>query len=188
MPRWLSWMFIGVVLYMIYATSQWQRGPVPSTATTPAPAENFEEKYPALAEMTDAERWKRALNPEYAAVMNCSIDKPKTKAATLAVKIIDEARGEGAGAVCGETITIQLTVWNETGSTSYDAKTTLALGSRDIASGLDAGLVGIKPNGVRTLVLPPHATARSKKPSAPAAALKAVPEGKTVVITVKRLS
>lgn len=185
-PRWLTWMFIGVMLYMIYASSQMSPVPAPVAPVTAPEAAPVEKSREALAETLDVERWRRAINPDYAAKMNCSIDKPKT-AGALAIKIIQDVAGEGADAACGETITIQLTVWNANGGKAFEDRLPLALGSRELASGLDAGLPGIKPGGVRTLILPPQALVRNKVEKPHAEALKALPKDKLTIVTVKRI-
>lgn len=182
-PRWLSWLFLGVMAYMIYASSQ-PRQAAESTNNNPVPAIN-EKTYPALAEMMDGERWKRKINPDYAAKNNCELDKPN--ADTLALKVIEDVAGEGEGAVCGETIAIKLTVWAANGTSAYSDEFPLALGAREVAAGLDVGLLGIKPNGTRTLVLAPNALAKAKNSKPPEALLKAMPATKLAVITVTRL-
>lgn len=186
MPRWINWVFIAVMLYMIYAASQTSHAPQPvSPVSIPEPS-HAEESRAAIAETFDAERWKRVINPDYAATMNCSIDKPKASN-TLAPKIVQDVMGEGAEAACGEIITIHLTVWNTNGGKAYDSELPLALGSRELASGLDAGLLGLKPGGVRTLILPPHALVRNKVEKPYVEALKALSKDKLAIITVKRV-
>lgn len=70
---------------------------------------------------------------------------------------------------------------------AYAAQLPLALGSRAIASGLDAGLVGIKPGGVRTLVLPPNAPDASTAATTDKRLLAALPTSKFAVVIVTRL-
>jgi hypothetical protein len=182
-PRWISWMLLVVMGYVIYSASLVHS---PMQPSNPVVVPITETNYPALAEMTDIERWKRKLNPDYAATMNCTLDKPATDDG-LAFNVMENAPGEGAGASCGETITIHLTVWGSSGDKAFDGTLPLALGSRELASGLDAGLLGMKPGGVRMLVLPPYAVVRGKPAKGHAAALKALPSGKLAVVTVKRI-
>ena len=68
-PRWLSWMFLLTMGYVILEASQGGNpvAPAPTTVVPPVTREN----YPALAETTDLERWKRKLNPDYAATTDC---------------------------------------------------------------------------------------------------------------------
>lgn len=185
LPRWLTWIFIAVLGYMIYAAGESARAPVTPVSSVDTAAPEIEDTS-AIAELTDTEHWKRTLNPDYAATMNCSLDRAKTKG-TLTLKVIEDETGNGDAAQCGETITIQLTVWNAKGSKRFDGELPLALGTRALASGLDVGLLGVKPGGVRTLVLPPIALARSKTSTAPETARKALSADTTTLVTVKRL-
>lgn len=182
-PRWLSWLIFLVLGYLVFAASQMDTKSVSSESSVVKPI--TQEHYPALAEATDVERWKRALDPSYAAKMNCTVDKPKAKG--LVFKVIETDAGSGDGAQCGDTITIALTVWNANGGAAYEGSFDMALGSREIASGLDAGLVGSKPGSERMVVLAPYAVVRGKESKAPAAAVKALPVGKMAVVTVKRI-
>lgn len=154
-PRWLSWMFVAVLVYMIYAARSVE------TISRPLVQPINEQTYPALAEATDLERWKRAINPDYAAVMNCTVDAPKQNNAAPLV-IVDEQMGEGEATVCGERYAFELTVWDAKGVQQFKGKVELALGSRDLSSGLDKGLVGIKSGGIRLLVLPAYARVHAK--------------------------
>ncbi len=184
-PRWLSWVILAVLGYVVYSASQ-QANPMRPAALVAIPAIT-QERYPALAQATDVERWKRTLNPDYAAKNNCSLDAP-TDNATLGMKVMEDETGAGQAAACGETITVALTVWNAQGKPAFTGTLPLALGSRQLAAGLDAGLVGIQPGGVRSFVLPPGAMVRHPKHIHPsAAAVKALPSNKTAMVTVKRL-
>ncbi len=183
-PRWLTYAFLLALGYMVYSTSQYS---VPKDAVTkPLVPAITQETYPTLATLTDAERWKRKLDPDYAATMNCTLDAPKGENAKLMLEEVEA--GEGTGVACGETITIHLTIWSSNGSVAYAGEFPLALGSRQFAAGLDVGLSGMKPGAVRRLMLPPYALVRGKKPGAvPAAALTALPHDKLAFVTVKRV-
>ncbi len=186
-PRWLSWMFVAVLGYMVFAASQMSHAPAPSR-NTPLPVIT-EETYPALAEATDVERWKRALNPDYAATTNCTVDRPPSKQAAP-MMVMEETPGEGAPAACGESLTLELTVWDAKGVQQFNGKVTLALGSRELASGLDKGLLGLKPGGVRVLVLPAYARVHTKSKPADAVIidLRKMLQGESVVmIRAKRV-
>ena len=117
--------------------------------------------------------------------MNCTLDKPKAAHALL-FTVTENAAGAGAGAACGETLTIHLTVWGANGDKSYDADTKLALGSRVLGAGFDHGLLGMKPGAERLLMLPPYALVRNAK-AKPNAATKFLPTGKLAVASVTRL-
>ncbi|MFZ4540838.1 MAG: FKBP-type peptidyl-prolyl cis-trans isomerase [Rickettsiales bacterium] len=180
-PRWLSWLFLFALGYMVINASNLGRQAGPTAAN--APVIN-EKDYPGLAQMTDVEGWKRAIDPDYAATKNCTLDRGASS--SLALRMIEDVAGSGAGAQCGQTITIALTVWNSTGEAAYKAELPLALGSRNLASGLDFGLLGMKVGGERTLLLPPAAMTRGKPVKGLEAATKALPPGKMAIVTVKR--
>lgn len=186
-PRWLTWLFLAALGYMVYTAGQQHRAPSVVTPVEPQAAETQTpaETTAALAEFTDVEGWKRKLDPDYAATHDCS--KPAAKKGALGIKIIEEKVGEGEGAHCGETITVALTLWGADGNKSYHGEVPLALGSRELAAGLDYGLLGVKPGGVRTLVLGPSAFARNAKTKPPADALKAFAGKKMAVITAQRV-
>mgnify|MGYP003386978419 CR=1 FL=1 len=185
-PRWLSWMFLFAMGYVIFSASQGGKPVVQVAAPSTVPAIT-EETYPALAKATDIERWKRKLNPDYASVTNCSLDGLSASSG-LAVKVFIEAAGVGARAACGETIRVTLTVWNEKGSQAYTGDVDLALGSRALAAGLDFGLLGIAIGEVRSIILPPYALIHTKTSTAPDAAKKALSGPHVAVVRVKRLN
>jgi hypothetical protein len=58
-PRWLSWMFLLTMGYVIFSASQGSQ-PVVQPSTSVAPPIT-KESYPALAKATDLEGWKRKL-------------------------------------------------------------------------------------------------------------------------------
>lgn len=186
-PRWLSWVFLFTMGYVIYSASQ-MGGNVRQQPASPVIPPITAEQYPALAEITDVEAWKRKLNPDYASVMNCSLDKPKTTDA-LTFKLLEDVVGTGAGANCGDEITLKLTVWNSSGGKAFTGEVSLALGSRQLASGLDYGLQGLSIGATRTLLLPPYALVRAKnlKGDALDAARKALPTEQVAVVTAMRV-
>lgn len=186
-PRWFTWLFVFALGYMIYSTGAQHRA-VPVIAPS-VPQESLEKSQASIAEFTDVERWKRKLNPEYAAVMNCSVDRPRANHAPPFI-VTQESEGAGAGAQCGEKITLQLTVWAANGSELFSGKLTLALGSRELASGLDTGLIGLKPGGVRVLAMPGYAKAHATTKPAQLAivTLRKLMQGEAlVVVRAKRL-
>lgn len=187
MPRWMKWLFIGFLAYLIFLGRTHEDKPVATTSTT-VPLIT-EKQYPALYAAMDADRWKRGINPTYApADMPCGIGRLGS-ATTLGFKFIDEEAGDTSseGAACGEVISIRLVVWNNKGTVAYTGDIPITLGERAIATGLDAGLVDLHPKAVRTLILPPAALTRNAESKAPAALLAALPPGKTAMVTVTRL-
>lgn len=183
-PRWLSWLIFLAFGYLIFSAMK-VNSPVQPTTPVMVPAIT-KENYPALVEATDMERWKRSIDPSYAAKMNCTLDQPKDAQALLS-NVTETTAGSGAPASCGDAITIRLTVWGANAEKAYDAELPLALGSRELAAGLDNGLIGMKPGAQRLLVLPPYALVRNAKAKPNAAAVKALPANKLALVTVKRL-
>ena len=183
-PRWLSWMFLLTMGYVIIQSSQ-GGNPVAPAPTTVVPAVTH-ERYPALAETTDLERWKRKLNPDYAATTNCSLDDLTPKNG-LQIKVVVDGYGTGQRAACGEAIRIHLTIWRADGKAAYAEEIPFNLGARELAAGLDYGLLGIALGESRSLIIPPYALVRTKESKAPAATLKALPTSRVANVTVKRL-
>lgn len=183
-PRWLSWMFLLTMGYVIFSASQSSQPVVapPSSVVPPI----TKEAYPALAQTTDVERWKRKLNPDYAATTNCSLDG-LTPENGLAVKVVVDEQGTGDRAKCGQPIQIHLTVWGGDGTPSYAGELALNLGARELAAGLDFGLLGMAAGEQRSLIIPPFALVRMNDSKAPAAALKALPTNHIANVTVKRV-
>ena len=184
-PRWLSWMILLTMGYVIFSNSQGGNPVVPS-ASAPIVPTITKDNYPALAQATDLERWKRKLNPDYAAVINCSLEGLVAEN-DLSVKVFSEAPGVGARAKCGETMRVHLTVWNDTGGQSYAGNVPLELGARDLAAGIDFGALGMAVGEVRSIVLPPYALIRAKTSDAPPQAKKALSGPHVIYVTVKRI-
>lgn len=186
-PRWLSWMFVLVLFYMIYAAAGTHRAAEEIKPEGAVPTID-EKHYPELAKTTDVEAWKRRLDPHYAAVMDC--DKPEAGAGTLAMRVVQDEPGSGEGAKCGDTVTVELTFWGTDGRKKYSGSAMLDLGSHQLASGLDYALLGSKPGAVRTVTLPPAAQARAKTTKLAPELLKALPTGpaaQVAILTAKRV-
>jgi hypothetical protein len=182
-PRWLGWLFIAVIAYLIYLATQ-NTPQLAADKPNPIPAIT-EQTYPALAKATNVEKWKRALDPDYAAKYQCLAP---AGGEGLGLKIIDETMGEGDKANCSEPISVQLTVWGSNGKKAYEGELNMVIGTRAIAAGLDVGVVGMRVGGSRTLVIPPTLMDRAKDAPKPATALlHALPKGKLAVVTVKRI-
>lgn len=184
LPRWLSWVVLGFLGYLIVLGTNTPHEQPTSQSTTPVEAAK-ERALPALSETLDIERWKRALNPAYAKQVDCEL--PAQPEGMLPMSVTQEAGGDGAGASCGDTVRIALTVWDRNGKPAYQSKFELLLGARAIAVGIDNGLLGLRPNGVRTLVLPPAALTRVKTPGIPPALLAALPAMRVAIVTITRL-
>lgn len=190
-PRWLSWLIVLMLAYIILQGSRAKHevlptasAPVTEAATAPAPAKPLP---PSLAKATDLERWKKAINPEYAARTQCELKAEPGAKPELLWKVTQEEQGDGKPAGCGETIQLNLTVWNAKGGVAWRGEMPFALGSREIAAGLDAALLGIRPKGERTVIIGPAALTRAPNAVAPKALLNALGRDKVVLITAERL-
>jgi len=186
-PRWLNWLLLGFMGYLLFLGSQSSPQHAAPHPTTAIPAIT-EKTYPALAKATDLERWKRSLNPEYAANFHC--DTPKPVEGKLGLMVSDTTAGVDSPARCSDTIIVQLTVWNAKASVAYSDQLELTLGTQTIAAGLDAGLVGLAIGGQRTLMIPPALLTRhanKNAPTPPPALLAALPRTTMAVVSVVRL-
>lgn len=193
-PRWLTWLVLGFLLYLMVTggvlnSNQQNAEPVKKPAASVQEDSKPQEDYPALKAATDIERWRKAINPDYAARTRCALDETSDLAppGSLPFTWLDTEAGAGSPASCGAVILIKLTVWGPNGKPKYAGEIPFAIGARDLAAGIDAGLLGIRPGGSRTLVLPPSAQARAKKSAAPKALLEALPEGKLAIVSATRL-
>ncbi|MGD0110892.1 MAG: FKBP-type peptidyl-prolyl cis-trans isomerase [Armatimonadota bacterium] len=76
------------------------------------------------------------------------------------LEYIDVKTGDGAPAQAGQTVTVHYTGWLVNGQkfdSSLDRNQPFAfsLGARQVIPGWDEGVAGMKPNGVRKLIVPP---------------------------------
>jgi hypothetical protein len=149
-PRWLSWLFVLFLAYMIYVGNQssWRLS-AEKPIGAPAPVET--RSYPALEALTDGTRWRHALNPEYQPT-DAPCAAPKTPEGMLPSYAIIDQPGTGTGAACGDRIALRITYWNSRGHIDHTADTKLILGEQ---KSLDALLVGIAPAERRTIFLRP---------------------------------
>ncbi len=188
LPRWMKWLFVGFLAYLVFVGSRLPQTAQPVQPVQPAmemPAITRKD-YPVLANALDMDHWRRGINPDAVAQDHCGFDNVP-RPAQLGMKVIDDTAGSGNGAACGETVSLHLTVWGTGGTPAYTGNKVLTLGAGEITHGLDAGLVGIRPGGTRTLVLPPAALRRAKTARAPDALLAALPGNRLAIVTVERL-
>ena len=148
-PRWLSWLFVACLGLMLYQVAHAPR-PAPDAPIT---LENH--AYPALTEAANGERWKAALNPNYAKRL-AACKMPVAAPEQLGVKILIDKPGSGEEATCGEPVTLELRQWDAAGKKATVQTLTLTPGKIGIAA-LDYALVGMKPGEERTVIVPPLA-------------------------------
>jgi FKBP-type peptidyl-prolyl cis-trans isomerase len=139
-PHWLSWLFVLLMGYLIYTNTRSYSAP----AETPSPESSAASSYPALQQLTNGDRWKRAMNPGHVGT----------------TKINDTTMGTGATAQCGARVTIRLRGTLADG-TNFDAAHNAAqpldfvLGNAPYAV-LNQALVGMRQGGVRQISAPPQ--------------------------------
>lgn len=145
-PRWLGWVFLAFLVYVLYLGNFSRTAPEKPAATAdiiPAPTK---EKYPALSEFTDKERWQRGLNPGH-------IGPARWREITP---------GEGEEAQCGGMLTVKIT--GLPGTKEETHKLTLGTAPYPV---LNTALIGLKPGGVREVSAPPREVYKKPKKEEP---------------------
>lgn len=159
-PRWVSWLFVlflGYILMVGNFRGDASRESSAPPASTAAPAQSQSRGYPALQALTDAGRWRRALNPALAehspaepcAPIPVAADAPGNYAIIL-------REGEGAAAACATPVILRFTLWTPQGNVrTVMEDTPYQLGE---LPGLGALLVGMRMGEMRLLfvTLPQH--------------------------------
>jgi|GEM_PF-3405541 len=138
-PRWVSWVFVGFLAYIIYIGNQSVRPPE-SAPTEKPPVEASEaapREYDALRQLADGDRWFRAINPSYIGTANI-------KEITI---------GDGAPVQCGSAVEITLRGTDSNGANfdaTHDESDSLKfLVGAAPYDALNEGLIGMKQGGVR---------------------------------------
>lgn len=156
MPGWMKLLFlifIGYVLYVGNFTSGSPPVATPIAVATPTAAgpvipvpqeaQSGVENYSELRNFLDADRWRRALNPEYVGP----------------AQIKELERGSGSAAGCGSEVTVRYRGTLSNGAnfdTTHDERDaqTFRLGDAPIAA-MNEGIIGMQLGGVRQLEASP---------------------------------
>ena len=145
-PRWLSWLFVGFLAYMVYVGNT---GPKPPTTIPDAPQKttvaqpDAANEYPALRQLFDKNRWQRAMNPHYVGPAN--------------IREVTLGAGDLA-AQCGSPVTVLLRGTTRDGA-SFDAghdeskPLSFILGNAPFPA-LNEGMIGMRAGGVRQIYAP----------------------------------
>jgi FKBP-type peptidyl-prolyl cis-trans isomerase 2 len=142
-PKWVSWIFVCFLAYIIYIGN---RADTPPASAPEEPiataAQEAPKDYESLRQLTDGDRWLRAINPNHVGEAN--------------IKEITQGSGEAAS--CGSTVEVLLRGTGPDGenfdSTHDESKPlTFTLGDAPIKA-LNEGLIGMKQGGVRLLSAP----------------------------------
>jgi FKBP-type peptidyl-prolyl cis-trans isomerase len=145
-PKWLSWLFVGFLAYIVYVGNTGEKPPVnrpdaPQKATVATPAAAAE--YDSLRQLFDKNRWQRAINPDYVGEAN--------------IREVTIGTGD-LTAQCGGKVTVLLRGTTRDGA-SFDAKhdesrpLSFTLGDAPIPA-LNEGIIGMKAGGIRQIYAP----------------------------------
>lgn len=155
-PRWLTWLFVLFLGYMVVSTHRSATAPdAPGEpASTHREAETPRENR-AIRALLDGDRWLRAIEPDRPAVTDaapsrCSAPEP-AEGQPRSHALVEQA-GDGPAAACGERVQLAVTVWPASGEGAVQelGDVALLLGEQPR---LDALLVGLRPGEVRQLLL-----------------------------------
>jgi len=162
MPRWMKWIFLvflGYILYLGNFTSntpplvQPIKSDTPQAAPTKEPLLAPSKRYDALARFTDADRWRRALNPKY-------VGNPDFK---------DVVLGSGTAVGCGSTVTLHLRGTLSDGSnfdeTHKESEALHFVVGKAPYGALNEGVIGMQKGGVRQLKASPLEVYKGKPPN-----------------------
>jgi FKBP-type peptidyl-prolyl cis-trans isomerase len=101
--------------------------------------------------------------PASTGTLDATPPAPSANAVTTASRLIyeDLQVGDGATAAPGDSVTVNYTGWLEDGTkfdSSLDSGQTLdfTIGTGSVIAGWEEGVVGMKVNGIRLLVIPPE--------------------------------
>jgi len=87
-PRWMTWLFVGFLAYILYLGNFGPREVVAPTADAPVQ----EKSYPKLESLTSLSTWKRTLDPS----------------TPMNIEVTDTKTGSGMAVGCGSKVTITL--------------------------------------------------------------------------------
>lgn len=150
LPRWLSWLFLLLMGYLMYMGTRGDALRVPSPQETPTPEHPQEipvrtlADYPHLHQLTNANHWKRALNPAHVGD----------------AKLVDARLGEGKLAQCGSAVTVHLRGTLNDGANFDPAHQEgeslhFRLGDAPYPV-LNEALIGMREGGIRQITAPPQ--------------------------------
>ncbi len=144
MPRWISWLFLLMMGYLIYTGSHSKHTPVTTpNAPVSSPATDL-GNYPKLQAFTNGNRWQRAINPDYIGT----------------AKITDTMEGKGVAAQCADRITMHIRGTLADGANFDDSHDeskpiTFRLGDAPYPI-LNDAIIGMREGGVRQISAPPQ--------------------------------
>lgn len=103
----------------------------------------------------------------------------------LGIQITDRKLGQGSSVKCGQAVRAQYKLYTPQGLLDDEAETTFVIGKGQVISGLEQGVIGMQPGGVRQLILPAAWQKHLYPNDALYKAIKANPKGELMVLEVE---
>ena len=149
-PRWLSWVVLIGLGWILYVGNTREPRPVPQPTTeTAAPATTEPKPYTELDALLDGERWIKAINPDYQSPDEpCRAAAPKEGMLGNYAIVLDAGVGEGAK--CGEAVDLTIIRRSNDGNAQEPIEATLTLGEQ---KGLDPVLATMRQSEKRLVIV-----------------------------------
>lgn len=148
-PRWLSWIVLLGLAYILYTGNTREHGanpPRPAATTVDAPASEPRD-YREIEALVDGKRWARALNPDYRdADTPCA---PQAAAEGMLARyaiVAGEGMRNSEPLACGDRADLEITLYNPQGKAMPGKTVSLTLGGQP---GFDWLAVGMRVDEVR---------------------------------------
>jgi FKBP-type peptidyl-prolyl cis-trans isomerase len=141
-PRWITWVFVILLAYILYTGNKAQEPPESVPEEPIATSSNESRDYDKLRRLTDGDRWYRAINPNHVGTAN----------------IKDIKAGEGEAVSCGHEVEVLLRGTDANGANfdeTHDESKPLRflVGDASIPA-LNEGVIGMRKGGTRQLIAP----------------------------------
>ncbi len=163
-PRWLSWIVLIGLGWLLYVGNTREMGPAPAMdSATQATAPGEPKRYHEIEALLDGDRWMKGLFPNYQSPEEaCRMDAPAEGKLNAYALVL--AAGSGEGIKCGEGNNFTIARRNADGSMGKDTQVSLTLGEQ---KGFDGLLLGMR-EGERRLLLVNLPEKLKKLPALPA--------------------
>lgn len=141
-PKWISWIFVCFLAYIIYVGNQSDRPPASAPEEIISTASTAPKEYDSLRQLTSGDRWFRAIDPSYVGE----------------AEITEITKGKGDAVTCGSEVEVLLRGTTQEGANfdpSHDESKPLKFSVGDAPiEALNEGMIGMKQGGVRVLNAP----------------------------------
>lgn len=149
-PRWLSWIVLIGLGWLLYVGNTRETGPVRAPQTdAPAMATAEPKRYREIEALFDGERWKKGMFPNYQSPEDACRMEPPAEGMLHAYALV-QAAGSGEGLDCGDTADFTIVRRNADGSAGKATDVTLTLGQQQ---GFDGLLLGMRSGEQRLLLV-----------------------------------